>query len=322
MSKIKQRGAIIMKKRIISWLAYLTAVAVMLSAALVMDMPAAADGEAGADEEEYDDSDLEEEDADEEEDDDDAVIDTIINFQATSITKNSVTLKWDKVEDIDGYEISYKKASASKWKTILVKSRSKVTYVVNKLAVNTKYNFRVRAYIYYEEDYEDEEDEEEDVSGVTDDTGEEVDEEDYDEEDYDEEEWDDYEFGDYSKMTLKTLDKNGKGDKTAVSSTYEAAAHVSVKAPKLKSVKSKAAKKAEVKWSKSNKATGYEVYVSLKKNSGYKRAGIIKKNKKAAFTVKKLKSGRTYYVKVRAYVKNGRQFSYTRYSAVKKVKIK
>ena len=317
MSKIKQRGAIIMKKRIISWLAYLTAVAVMLSAALVMDMPAAADGEAGADEEEYDDSDLEEEDADEEEDDDDAVIDTIINFQATSITKNSVTLKWDKVEDIDGYEISYKKASASKWKTILVKSRSKVTYVVNKLAVNTKYNFRVRAYIYYEEDYEDEEDEEEDVSGVTDDTGEEV-----DEEDYDEEEWDDYEYGDYSKMTLKTLDKKGKGDKTAVSSTYEAAAHVSVKAPKLKSVKSKAAKKAEVKWSKSNKATGYEVYVSLKKNSGYKRAGIIKKNKKTAFTVKKLKSGRTYYVKVRAYVKNGRQLSYTRYSAVKKVKIK
>lgn len=308
MSKIKQRGAIIMKKRIISWLAYLTAVAVMLSAALVMDMPAAADGEAGADEEEYDDSDSEEEDADEEYDDD-AVIDTIINFQATSITRNSVTLKWDKVEDIDGYEISYKKASASKWKTILVKSRSKVTYVVNKLAVNTKYNFRVRAYIYYEEDYEDEE---EDVSGVTDDTGEEDDEEDYD----------DYEYGDYSKMTLKTLDKNGKGDKTAVSSTYEAAAHVSVKAPKLKSVKSKAAKKAEVKWSKSNKATGYEVYVSLKKNSGYKRAGIIKKNKKAAFTVKKLKSGRTYYVKVRAYVKNGRQFSYTRYSAVKKVKIK
>lgn len=313
MSKIKQRGAIIMKKRIISWLAYLTAVAVMLSAALVMDMPAAADGEAGADEEEYDDSDSEEEDADEEYDDD-AVIDTIINFQATSITKNSVTLKWDKVEDIDGYEISYKKASASKWKTILVKSQSKVTYVVNKLAVNTKYNFRVRAYIYYEEDYEDEE---EDVSGVTDDTGEED-----DEEDYDDEEWDDYEYGDYSKMTLKTLDKNGKGDKTAVSSTYEAAAHVSVKAPKLKSVKSKAAKKAEVKWSKSNKATGYEVYVSLKKNSGYKRAGIIKKNKKAAFTVKKLKSGRTYYVKVRAYVKNGRQFSYTRYSAVKKVKIK
>ena len=302
-----------MKKRIISWLAYLTAVAVMLSAALVMDMPAAADGEAGADEEEYDDSDLEEEDAD------DAVIDTIINFQATSITRNSVTLKWDKVEDIDGYEISYKKASASKWKTILVKSQSKVTYVVNKLAVNTKYNFRVRAYIYYEEDYEDEE---EDVSGVTDDTGEEDDEEDYDEEDYDDEEWDDYEYGDYSKMTLKTLDKNGKGDKTAVSSTYEAAAHVSVKAPKLKSVKSKAAKKAEVKWSKSNKATGYEVYVSLKKNSGYKRAGIIKKNKKSAFTVKKLKSGRTYYVKVRAYVKNGRQLSYTKYSAVKKVKIK
>ena len=301
-----------MKKRIISWLAYLTAVAVMLSAALVMDMPAAADGEAGADEEEYDDSDSEEEDAADEEYDDDAVIDTIINFQATSITRNSVTLKWDKVEDIDGYEISYKKASASKWKTILVKSQSKVTYVVNKLAVNTKY-------IYYEEDYEDEE---EDVSGVTDDTGEEDDEEDYDEEDYDDEEWDDYEYGDYSKMTLKTLDKNGKGDKTAVSSTYEAAAHVSVKAPKLKSVKSKAAKKAEVKWSKSNKATGYEVYVSLKKNSGYKRAGIIKKNKKSAFTVKKLKSGRTYYVKVRAYVKNGRQLSYTKYSAVKKVKIK
>lgn len=310
-----------MKKRLFSWIAYLVAMAVMLSSVFVMDMQAAAEGETAEelvdDEEEYDEED--EEDWDEE----DYAIDIVSNFKATKITKNSVTLKWDKVEDIDGYEISYKKASAGKWQTIEVESANKTSYIVKKLSVGTKYNFRVRAYIFYEEDDEDYEDEEEvldeGVEYEEDDSYYEDEEDDYEEED---EEWDDYEYGEYAKMTLSTLNKKGEGDKAAESNTSEPPASSSVKVPVLKNVKSKAAKKVEVKWTKSAKATGYEIYISLKKDSGYKKVGTVKNNSKVNYTIKKLKSGKVYFVKVRAYVKSKGQYSYTKYSKVKKVKVK
>lgn len=311
-----------MKKRMFSCFAYVIAIAVMLSTVFVTDMTAEAEGEDVSEEvvdEEYE-EDEEVDEEDEDWDEDDYAIDTVVNFRATKITKNSVTLKWDKVEDIDGYEISYKKASASKWKTIEVDSPNKVTYVVKKLSTDTKYNFRVRAYIFYEEDDEDEEDDE----YIEEDIEYEEDEEEYeDDEEYEEdEEWDDYEYGEYSKMTLNTLDKKGNGVKTAASNTSEATAHKSVKTPKIKSVKSKSAGKVEVKWNKSNNATGYEVYSSVKKGSGYKRAGVLKKNNKVKYIIKNLKSGKTYFIKVRAYVKSGRNFSYTKYSTVKKIKVK
>ena len=61
-------------------------------------------------------------------------------------------------------------------------------------------------------------------------------------------------------------------------------------------------KTLKVSWAKDAKATGYEVQCCLKKNfkSGVKKA-TIKKAKTTTTTFKKLKNGKKYYVRVRAY---------------------
>ncbi|MBQ7740974.1 MAG: fibronectin type III domain-containing protein [Eubacterium sp.] len=55
-----------------------------------------------------------------------------------------------------------------------------------------------------------------------------------------------------------------------------------------------------LKWKKVKGATGYQVYYSTKKKKGYKKAKTIKKGKTVKVTIKKLKSNKKYYFKVRA----------------------
>ncbi|MCI8307023.1 MAG: hypothetical protein HFH14_03130 [Lachnospiraceae bacterium] len=241
-----------------------------------------------------------------------------MNFCATSISKKSVKLKWDKVEDVDGYEISYKAASSSKWITKEI-AASKKALTVTKLKVNTKYNFRIRAFIHYEDDDDDDDDYEEDDEYTDEDFSDDEEFDEDDDEDYDELE--EYEYGGYSKMNLKTLTKDGAGDKQAVSDKYEHSAHKSVKVPVLKKIQSTGGK-VNLTWKKSQKASGYEVYMSKKAKSRFKCVAKLKKSGKVKYTSKKLKKGTTYYFKVRAYVKNGSTTSYTKYSKTKNIKIK
>ena len=79
-------------------------------------------------------------------------------------------------------------------------------------------------------------------------------------------------------------------------------------------------KKATLTWKKVKGAAGYQVYRSMRKNGKYV---CVKKNLKAAkYTDKKLKKGKTYYYKVRAYKKvNGKPITGA-YSAIRKVKVK
>lgn len=56
----------------------------------------------------------------------------------------------------------------------------------------------------------------------------------------------------------------------------------------------------KLKWKKVNGATGYQIYYSTKKSGHYKKAKTIKKGSKVKATVKKLKSNKTYYFKIRA----------------------
>ena len=58
-----------------------------------------------------------------------------------------------------------------------------------------------------------------------------------------------------------------------------------------------------VKWKKLDGAKSYAVYRSYKKNSGYKR--LKKGIKGSSYTDKKVKSGKTAYYKVRAYMADG-----------------
>ncbi|MBE5942140.1 MAG: hypothetical protein E7264_06345 [Lachnospiraceae bacterium] len=95
---------------------------------------------------------------------------------------------------------------------------------------------------------------------------------------------------------------------------------VTSKSTKLASVKSNAKKKATVKIKKAADAQGYEIAYSTDKNfvSGVKTTTT----KKPTATLKKLKSKKTYYVKVRTFRKVSGKKLYSEYSPVKKVKVK
>lgn len=91
---------------------------------------------------------------------------------------------------------------------------------------------------------------------------------------------------------------------------------------KLKSAKKQSAKSVRLTWKKVKGCAGYEVYMSKKKNSGYKKIATLKKAKKVTYTKKKLKKKKTYYFKVRTYkTVNGKKY-YSTFSNVKKVKMK
>ena len=88
----------------------------------------------------------------------------------------------------------------------------------------------------------------------------------------------------------------------------------------LKKVKATGKKKVKIIVKKtSEKINGYEVILSKKKN--FKKAKKVT-TKKNAVTVKKLKAGKKYFVKVRAFKKVGNKKIYGKYSTVKKVIVK
>ncbi len=88
-------------------------------------------------------------------------------------------------------------------------------------------------------------------------------------------------------------------------------------------VKAKAGKKrAAIRWKKVSGASGYKVYRSAKKNGKYKAVKTIKKQRTVAFTNKKLKKGKTYYYKVRAYRTVKGKKVYSPYSKAVKAKIR
>lgn len=88
---------------------------------------------------------------------------------------------------------------------------------------------------------------------------------------------------------------------------------------KLKNV---AGKKIAATWKKVTNASGYRMICATdKKFKKNKKTVVVSKNT-AKKTVKGLKKGKTYYVKVQAFVKQGNTYTYGKYSAVKKVKIK
>lgn len=88
---------------------------------------------------------------------------------------------------------------------------------------------------------------------------------------------------------------------------------------KIKSLKSRK-KKATLKWGKVKDAYWYEVCFSTKRNAGGKKRAVYG----TSFTTPKLKKGKVYYFKVRAYgyPGNGSTSAYSAWSAVKKVRIK
>ena len=78
-------------------------------------------------------------------------------------------------------------------------------------------------------------------------------------------------------------------------------------------------KKIKVTWKKLNSAKGYEISYALKSNfKGAKKVTTTKTKK----TLTKLKSGKKYYVRVRAYKNVNGKKVYTKYSTILSVKVK
>ena len=127
------------------------------------------------------------------------------------------------------------------------------------------------------------------------------------------------------KAEKKTQDEAKKKAEEAAKKKAQQEALKKKYTPSKTSIKSiKKLKKNQVKltWKKVKNATGYEVYQSMKKNSGYKKVKTITKNKTVTYKAGKLKKKKTYYFKIRTYRKAGGTTYYGNYSNVKKMKVK
>ncbi|MBQ9060853.1 MAG: fibronectin type III domain-containing protein [Firmicutes bacterium] len=92
---------------------------------------------------------------------------------------------------------------------------------------------------------------------------------------------------------------------------------------KVTGIKAKAGKKqATITWKKAAGASGYVVYRATKKNGKYKAVKTITRPATVKFVNKKLKKGKKFFYKVRAYRTVNKKKVYGAYSAVKAVKIK
>ena len=78
----------------------------------------------------------------------------------------------------------------------------------------------------------------------------------------------------------------------------------------------------KIKWKKVKGADGYQIYRSTKKKKGYKCVQTITKGSTLSWKDTKVRNGKNYYYKMRAYKKNGKNNVYTKYSKVKKIKVK
>ncbi len=86
-------------------------------------------------------------------------------------------------------------------------------------------------------------------------------------------------------------------------------------------VKASSSGKVSLSWTNVSGESGYQVYCSTKKDSGFKKVDSYKANVVKG-SMSKLTSGKTYYFKVRAYTKTDSGTVYSSWSAVKSVKVK
>ena len=171
--------------------------------------------------------------------------------------KKSITVKWNKVSNVTGYELY--KYDTSKKKYVKIKTLSGTSYKVTGLKAATIYQFIVRAYRT--------------ENGTNN-------------------------YGDYSSVTFLTT---------------------TTKTPTILKLKA-GKKKATVKYKKISGAYGYQIQYST--NKKFKKGNKSSNTTKLSKTVKKLKSKKKYYVRIRTYrTVNGKKI-YSNWSKVKNIKVK
>ena len=120
------------------------------------------------------------------------------------------------------------------------------------------------------------------------------------------------------KVGLASVIIKGKGK---YSGTLTKVFKINPKKVTISKAKYKAPKRISLKYKKSATADGYEILYSTSKKFAAKKTTTINTNKLSK-TISKLKSGKTYYVKVRAYKTVKGITYYGNFSKTKKVRIK
>ncbi len=77
-------------------------------------------------------------------------------------------------------------------------------------------------------------------------------------------------------------------------------------------------KYVKLTWKRNTKATGYVIYRSTKKNSGYKKIATLTSKAKVSYTDKTVKKNKTYYYRIKAY----RTLDKKTFYGVKSVRVK
>ena len=94
---------------------------------------------------------------------------------------------------------------------------------------------------------------------------------------------------------------------------------VKPKATTIKSLKKSGKKAVKITYKKVSGVSGYQIYMSTKKKSGYKKI-VTLSSKKSSYTKGKLKKGKKYYFKVRTMKKVSGKYRYSSFSKVRSIK--
>lgn len=115
---------------------------------------------------------------------------------------------------------------------------------------------------------------------------------------------------------IETINKvNGKkgysGNSAAVSAK-------TLKTTSIKAVKATGSTSVRLEWKAVDGASGYQIYRSTSKDSGYKKVGQVKGKSTKKYEDKTLEAGKTYYYQVRAYKSNSAKNGVASFSKAQK----
>ena len=94
---------------------------------------------------------------------------------------------------------------------------------------------------------------------------------------------------------------------------------VKPKATTIKSLRKSGKNAVKITYKKVSGVSGYQIYMSTKKKSGYKKIATLS-SKKSSYTKGKLKKGKKYYFKVRTMKKVSGKYRYSSFSKVRSIK--